>query len=107
LGLSASGKAVARRAMEEARNRGAKITFDVNYRQRLWDPAAAAAAVREVAELLDVVICTAEDARDLFGGAGAPEVGVERLRAELGAPAVVLTLGSDGAIASSDAGRVA
>jgi 2-dehydro-3-deoxygluconokinase len=107
LGLSASGKAVARRAMEEARNRGAKVTFDVNYRQRLWDPAAAAAAVREVAGLLDVVICTAEDARDLFGAAGAPEAVVERLRTELGAPTVVLTLGADGAIASSGGEMVA
>jgi 2-dehydro-3-deoxygluconokinase len=107
LGLSASGKAIARRAMEEARHQSAKVTFDVNYRQRLWDPAAAAAAVREVAELLDVVICTTEDARDLFGAAGAPEDVVERLRRELGAPTVVLTLGAAGAIASSGGRTVA
>jgi 2-dehydro-3-deoxygluconokinase len=107
LGLSASAKAIARRAIEEARNRGARVTFDVNYRQRLWEPAAAAAAVREVAQLLDVVICTAEDARDLFGAAGAPEAVVERLRADLGVPAVVLTLGAAGTIASSGEGTVA
>jgi 2-dehydro-3-deoxygluconokinase len=107
LGLSASGKAIARRAMEEARGRGAKVTFDVNYRQRLWEPAAAAAATREVAELLDVVICTAEDARDLFGAAGEPEAVVERLRTELGTPTVVLTLGAAGAFASSGGGTVA
>ena len=107
LGLSASGNSIARRAMEEARSRGAKVTFDVNYRQRLWDPAAAAAAVREVASLLDVVICTAEDARDLFGAGGAPETVLERLRAELGAPTIVLTLGAAGAMASNGAVTVA
>lgn len=107
LGLSASGKAIARRAMQEGRKRGATVTFDVNYRQRLWEPAAAAAAVGEVAELIDVLICTAEDARDLFGVGGAPEVVVEWLRAELGVPAVVLTLGSAGAIASSGGVMVA
>jgi 2-dehydro-3-deoxygluconokinase len=101
LGLSRSGHAIARRAMEEARSRGATITFDVNYRQRLWEAAAAAAAVRDVAPLLDVVICTSEDARDLFGAAGSPESAVERLRSDLGVPTVVLTLGAEGAVASS------
>jgi 2-dehydro-3-deoxygluconokinase len=107
LGVSASGKAIARRAMEEARGGGAKVTFDVNYRQRLWDPADAAAAVREVASLLDVVICTEEDARDLFGASGAPETVLERLRADLGVPTVVLTLGAAGAIASNGGVTVA
>ena len=34
------------RAMKEARARGATVTFDVNYRQRLWDAKSAAAAAR-------------------------------------------------------------
>jgi 2-dehydro-3-deoxygluconokinase len=100
LGLSRSGGEIARRAMQEARARGATITFDVNYRQRLWDAKAAAAAVREVARLIDVVICTAEDARDLFGADGAPETVVEKLRSDLKAGTVVVTLGAKGAIAS-------
>jgi 2-dehydro-3-deoxygluconokinase len=107
LGLSRSARDIARRAMEEARSRGAKVTFDVNYRQRLWDGVAASAAVRAVAPLLDVVICTAEDARDLFGAGGAPEAAVDRLRSELGVPTVVLTLGADGAVASSGEGILA
>jgi 2-dehydro-3-deoxygluconokinase len=99
-GLSSSGRDVARRAMEEARGRGSTVTFDVNYRQRLWDVKAAAAAAREVAPLVDVLISTAEDARDLFGARGAPEAIVERLKSELGIGIVVVTLGAEGAIAS-------
>jgi 2-dehydro-3-deoxygluconokinase len=100
LGLSSSGGDIARRAMQEGRTRGATVTFDVNYRQRLWDAKAAAAAVEKVASLVDVLICTAEDARDLFGARGAPEAVVQKLRSDLGAATVVVTLGAEGAIAS-------
>jgi 2-dehydro-3-deoxygluconokinase len=99
-GLSASCREIARRAMEEARAGGALITFDVNYRQRLWGREAAAEAARAVAPLVDVLICTAEDARDLFGAAGRPEHAVAQLQADLAVDTTVLTLGPEGAIAS-------
>jgi len=91
LGLSASCGELAMHAMQEARRAGATVTFDVNYRQRLWDRKAAAAAVRDVAPLVDVLICTQEDARDLFGAEAAPDLGVET---------VVLTRGASGAVAT-------
>ena len=99
LALSESCLEIGKRAMHEARRRGAVVTFDVNYRQRLWGPDAAAASVRAVAPLLDVMICTAEDAHDLFGAQGAPETALAKLRADLGIDTVVLTLGAEGAIA--------
>lgn len=91
LGLSASCRELAKHAMQEARRAGATVTFDVNYRQKLWDRSAAAAAVRDVAPLIDVLICTQEDAHDLFGVNGALDLGVET---------VVVTRGADGAVAS-------
>jgi 2-dehydro-3-deoxygluconokinase len=100
LGLSRSGREIALRAMTEARSKGATVTFDVNYRQRLWDARAAAAAVREVAPMVDVLVCTAEDARDLFGAGGSPEAILKHLRSELGAGTVVITMGAAGAMAS-------
>jgi 2-dehydro-3-deoxygluconokinase len=100
LALSESCREIGRRAMQEARKCGAVVTFDVNYRQRLWGREAAAAATRAVASLTDILICTAEDARDLFGADGAPEVAVASLRADLGIDTVVLTLGGEGAIAA-------
>jgi 2-dehydro-3-deoxygluconokinase len=95
LALSDSSREVARQAIEHAKNRGASVTMDVNYRQRLWGHEAAADAVREVAPSVDVLVCTAEDARDLFGANGAAE-----LQAALGVETVVVTMGADGAIAS-------
>src|SRR5207244_13525990 len=84
LGLSASCFELGVRAMEEARRHGATVTFDVNYRQRLWPPEAAATAIRSVAQLIDVLVCTREDARDLFGAGDDPETAVLHVQAELG-----------------------
>jgi 2-dehydro-3-deoxygluconokinase len=91
LALSASCRELAKHAMQEARRAGATVTFDVNYRQKLWDRKAAAAAVRDVASLIDVLICTQEDASDLFGVNGALDLGVET---------VVVTRGAQGAVAT-------
>jgi 2-dehydro-3-deoxygluconokinase len=99
LGLSDSSREVAHRAMREARGSGATVSLDVNYRQKLWDPEAAAAATRAAARLADVLVCTLEDARDLFGADGAAEAALARLRSDLGVETVVLTLGAEGAIA--------
>jgi 2-dehydro-3-deoxygluconokinase len=90
LALSDSCRELAKHAMREARRAGATVTFDVNYRQKLWDRKAAAIAVRDVAPLVDVLICTREDARDLFDVVGAPDLGVET---------TVITRGAEGAAA--------
>ena len=71
MGLSPSCRELAKHAMQEARRAGATVTFDVNYRQKLWDRKDAAAAVRDVASMIDVLICTQEDARVTRGAEGA------------------------------------
>jgi len=91
LGLSDSCRELATHAMREARKAGALVTFDVNYRQKLWDRRTAAAAVRDVAPLVDVLVCTEEDARDLFGQ---PDL------SGLGVATTVLTQGARGATAT-------
>jgi 2-dehydro-3-deoxygluconokinase len=101
LALSASCADIANRAMKEAREQGARVSFDVNYRQKLWGVGAAAAASRLAAQAADVVICTLEDARDLFKVQGSGEKAASHLRTELGVETVVLTLGTEGAVAVS------
>jgi 2-dehydro-3-deoxygluconokinase len=97
LALSDSSRELTRRAMAHAKKRGASVTMDVNYRQRLWSRVAAADAIRGVTPHVDVLVCTAEDGRDLFG-ADDPSV----LQAALGVATVVVTRGAQGAIASHD-----
>lgn len=97
LALSDSCREIARAAAAAAKAGGASVTLDVNYRHRLWGTEAAASAAREIAPLVDVVVCTAEDARDLFHAAN-----VEELQSALGVRTVVMTQGVDGAVAVRD-----
>ena len=56
--------------------------------------------------MADVVICTLEDARDLFGVQGTGEKAASHLRSELGVETVVLTLGTQGAVAVGKEGSI-
>src|SRR5260370_952003 len=82
----------------------ARVACAVNCRQKLWGIEAAAAASRVAAGMADVVICTLEDARDLFNVQGTGEKAASHLRSELGVETVVLTLGTEGAVAVSKEG---
>src|SRR5256885_14567015 len=77
--LSAAAHALVETAIAEARRRGRLVSFDVNYRQRLWSPAEAARSLLAIGPRLDVVITTVEDARDLLGISGPPADSVRRL----------------------------
>ena len=81
-----------------AQERGCRTVIDVNFRSRLWSAAQARAVLEPLCAGTDVVLCTAEDARDVFGLADPDAAGlVDRL----GARAVVLTEGAAGVSWSS------
>jgi len=90
--------AVVAQAMAAAREYGCTISFDINYRSRLWSPATATAALEPLTRGVDLLIATSDDARTLFGMSGeGPAVSAE-LRRRLDTPIVALTLGGDGAL---------
>ncbi len=94
--LSASAAEAVTEAVRIARGGGALISFDVNYRSRLWDPDTAAATLRPLARAADVVIAS-EDELGL----------VARDPGELidcGVSEVMIKLGADGAAAHTAAG---
>jgi 2-dehydro-3-deoxygluconokinase len=101
-GLSVTSAKLVRTALDEAKHRGCLTSFDVNYRQMLWPVSAAAAALETVAPMIDVLICTAEDARDLFGMTGEGLTVATALQVRLGVRTVVVTMGSRGALALQD-----
>lgn len=84
-------------ALQEARARGCTISFDVNYRARLWGHAAARLALAPVLTQVDLLICTEADARLVFQLSGGWQEVLRGLHAMSGAAAVALTLGSAGA----------
>ncbi len=80
-----------------ARSVGTFISFDVNYRSRLWTPAAARGTLQGIMESIDLLICTQEDALILYGIQDPGEETAKALRSLLGVPAVVVTCGANGA----------
>lgn len=54
------------RAMEMARKLGAKVSFDLNYRRTLWEPAKAKSVLKEMIGLSDLLIGNAGVMSDLF-----------------------------------------
>ncbi|PHN58605.1 ketodeoxygluconokinase [Pseudomonas sp. ICMP 8385] len=79
-------------ALVEARQRGARVVFDNNYRPRLWASVEAAReAYRQVLALVDMALLTEDDERALFGYADSEQV----LAAYPGIEEVVLKRGAD------------
>lgn len=81
-------------AMEEARRLGKMVSFDVNYREPMWDSdaQAAATAVRRVLPFVDLLKLSDEETW-LLGGEGA----LHGLMKSCGIALAVVTLGSRGA----------
>lgn len=100
--LGARPRALVFRAAREAKAAGRLLSFDLNYRARLWQPREA----REVAEALypqvDVAFASLEDARSVFGVEGEPETAAGALRDRYRLPLLILTLGPGGCVAVGD-----
>jgi 2-dehydro-3-deoxygluconokinase len=87
------------RAIAEARRLGARISFDVNYRAKLWSPDVAREVIEPLIRGVDVVFVNDRDARTVFGAQGDPESVARGLRERFRCAVLVLTLGPSGALA--------
>ncbi len=67
LALSEELRMITRRAMQKARQRGIKVSFDFNYRSKLWSQKQASAAIQEVLPFVDIAFCNSMDAVYLLG----------------------------------------
>jgi 2-dehydro-3-deoxygluconokinase len=97
VGLSDSCHAVVAEAVRRARAAGVTLSFDVNYRAKLWSAAVAGERLRPLIAEADVLFCKSADAAALFGCTGEPRAQLEALRALTRAQAIYLTLGEQGA----------
>jgi 2-dehydro-3-deoxygluconokinase len=85
-------------SMETARSAGVPVSFDLNYRARLWSPKDAAAAYATAIRLADIVFAGEEEAEIALGASHAPAEGARRL-CDLGPHEAVVTRGHRGAVA--------
>lgn len=106
--LGDAARAATGRLLAAAQAEGVRVCFDVNYRERLWEPEEAAATLAPILAAADLVACGRRDAELLFGLAGDPASQVVALR-DLAAPGATaaLTLGERGCLAVDAAGAVA
>lgn len=94
-GLSADAAAFVRWATAAARDAGARISFDVNYRSKLWEPDTARVALESHIGDADLVFVGDEEARALWADDDIVTLG-DRFGA-LGAQEVVVKHGPNGA----------
>ncbi len=105
--LGAGPLRLVERAIIEARRRGARVSFDVNYRARLWDAETARRTIEPLLGGLDVVLVNERDARTVFGAnpqEGDPGTAAASLRQRFRCGVLVLTLGASGALALDASG---
>lgn len=93
-----SGRAAdaTRRAIAWARERGLPVSFDVNYRSRLWSAEAAREMLMPLADQCGIVIGSPDEISLVAPGGGSWKQQAEALHERSGAE-VVVKLGSDGA----------
>ena len=95
--LSDATRALSLEVVQRCRGAGVLVSIDVNYRQNLWSVDECAETILAMASYGDLLIATAEDARDVFGLDGTPETVLRDLQGLTGTNRVVVTTGADGA----------
>lgn len=88
--------------LSTAREAGTKTAFDLNYRSKLWSSGGAREVLTNLFEHIDVLVTAVRDAKEVLGSEGDPEDIARALTAEWEFETVILTLGSEGALAYHD-----
>ncbi|MCX5757725.1 MAG: sugar kinase [Candidatus Hydrogenedentes bacterium] len=79
--LSDSAAAVTLDALEAAKRAGCLISYDLNYRAKLWSPEKARAVQTPMMAYVDILISTEEDTKKVFGIQGDAAVDDDSFRA--------------------------
>ncbi len=94
--LSPSIREITCQAVRRARAAGVPVSFDMNYRRRVWSPQEACETVLPILRDVAVLFCGRSDARQVFGIEGEPEEILRRLGELTGAQYIVTSLAGDG-----------
>ena len=84
-------------AVQRARAAGVTVSFDVNYRAKLWPVDIAGEKLRPLIRDADILFCKGADASSLFGCDGEPSALMMKLKALTNAAALFCTFGENGA----------
>jgi len=95
-------RAVVRRACREAQSAGAPVSFDVNYRSRLWSAKEARDFLSKVLPVVRYLFIGSDDAETVFELSGEPEKVLRGLARLAPAATIALTLGEAGSAVLDD-----
>lgn len=99
--LSAGAAAVLFEAIATAKAAQVPVSFDLNYRSKLWSQDDAGAVYREIIPLVDIVFAGIDEAEIAVGTSPSAEELARRL-SQLGPRQAVIKLGAEGALALID-----
>jgi len=95
--LSQSCLQTVRRAVTEAHKHGTSVSFDLNYRAKLWTPQQAAPILDELAAQASLVIAARRDLKTIFGIDGELETILPQLHTRWNGATIVVTQSAKGA----------
>ena len=101
--ISATARTAVERAIAIAREAGVRLSYDTNFRERLWTAGEARPTVAATAARAAVLKTSLEDAEALFG-LRTPEDAAAHFLA-LGSAAVIVTLGAAGVLVATPGAR--
>lgn len=90
---------VTNKLIDAAHTTGVKVSFDVNYRSKLWSAEKACSVLSPMMNKADILFITLEDAKSVFGFTGSPAEIVMSIYTKYSPEIAVLTLGGDGGVA--------
>ncbi len=83
-------------AATRAKAAGVPVSFDMNYRSRLWAPQRARALTEPLVRDVDVLFCGRADAEKVFGCSGTPEEIITQLSRLTDARTIVMSMSHEG-----------
>ena len=100
--LSPGCHAIVLEAVQKAQQRNVTVSFDVNYRSKLWPAEEARKGLEPILHCVDILICGEGDAETVFGVTGSPERILYNLRRLSPAKTIILTRSSAGSATLQD-----
>ncbi|MEO5888575.1 MAG: sugar kinase, partial [Anaerolineales bacterium] len=96
--LSVSCREIMLEALQQASQRGVPVSFDVNYRQKLWSETYARETLLPMIQNIELLFCSASDTTRLFNCTGS-DLEISQGMLEISqAKYVVITIGEQGAL---------
>lgn len=100
--LSSTLETTTAELLAAAQDAGTLTSFDVNYRSNLWSAQQAKSVLTDLFPAIDLLVVAERDARTVLGKTGDAESIARELDSSYGFDVVLVTRGSQGAVALSD-----